>query len=141
MKKNNSYWKIFVYIIFWNPVGMEFFKKILRDLYFLYDINISYRNFFKQGVSNRKWRFLVRFQYPMLEFFQILLEFKFLFGFFILLWNSQHPIGKLFFFHWKNDFLVETHSLKGIILLDGLGFCFITKVVIAMVYHITYWNF
>lgn len=74
-------------------------------------------------------------------FFKILLEFKFLFGFFYFVVKFSTSYRKVFFFHWKNDFLVETHSLKGIILLDGLGFCFITKVVIAMVYHITYWNF
>lgn len=108
---------------------------------------VWYIYFIQEFISNRGFPignedFLSDFNIPCLDFFQILLEFKFLFGFFfILLWNSQHPIGKLFFFHWKNDFLVETHSLKGIILLDGLGFCFITKVVIAMVYHITYWNF
>lgn len=120
---------------------MEFLKKILRDLYYLYDINISYRNLFQTGGFQQEMKIScqISISHAWIFFKSYQNLNSYLFFYFVVKFSTSYR--KVVFFHWKNDFLVETHSLKGIILLDGLGFCFITKVVIAMVYHITYWNF
>lgn len=120
---------------------MEFLKKILRDLYFLYDIYISYRNLFQTGGFQQEMKIScqISISHAWIFFKSYQNLNSYLFFYFVVKFSTSYR--KVVFFHWKNDFLVETHSLNEIILLDGLGFCFITKVVIAMVYHITYWNF
>lgn len=121
---------------------MEFLKKILRDLYFLYDINTSYRNLFQTGGFQQEMK--ISCQISISHAWIFFKSYQNLNSYLVFLFCCEILNilqESCFFFHWKNDFLVESHSLKGIILLDGLGFCFKTKVVIAMVYHITYQNF
>lgn len=108
---------------------------------------VWYKYFIQEFISNRGFPignedFLSDFNIPCLDFFSnpIRIWIPIWFFYFVVKFSTSYR-KVVFFFHWKNDFLVESHSLKGIILLDGLGFCFKTKVVIAMVYHITYWNF
>lgn len=48
-KKNKLYRKIIFYMIFWNQLGLKFWKN-LQELYFLCYRNILYRIFFRQEV-------------------------------------------------------------------------------------------
>lgn len=93
---------------------MEFFKKILRDLYFLYDINISYRNLFQTGGFQQEMK--ISCQISISHAWIFFKSYQNLNSYLVFLFYCEilNILQESFFFHWKNDFLVETHSLKGI---------------------------